>query len=60
MALPHDAMRQGALGLLDQEVRARLKISERRYYSVAPNGVVTVDTWRTRVPPVKKLSKSDL
>lgn len=60
-ALPTDVLRQGAYSLLDDKIRSRLKIPERLYYSPNFNtGAVVLDMKRTRVPPVKKLSKSDL
>lgn len=59
LALPTDFLRQSALGLLDAELRARLDISPRKYYTIV-DGAVYIDTKRERIPPVRKISKSDL
>lgn len=59
LALPTDFLRQQALALFDQELRARLDISPRKYYTIR-DGAVVIDTKRERVPPVRKISKSDL
>lgn len=58
-ALPTDTLRQHAFELLDLELRARLQISPRRYYFIE-SGVIRIDMLRDRVPPVHKISKSDL
>lgn len=58
--LASDALRQGAWSLVDAQIRARLKISERRYYTWNDAGDVKLDMSRERISPVKKLSKSDL
>lgn len=59
-ALKTDILRQGAFSVVDALIRERLKVSDRRYYTWNEVGDVTVDMKRDRVPPVKKLSKSDL
>lgn len=55
-----DAERQAGYARLDKKIRTRLSILARRYYSWhTQTGLVLIDMNRERVPPVKKISKSD-
>lgn len=58
-ALSTDSERQAAFRELDIKVRNRLNLPANRYYALSASGEVSIDTKRTRVVPVKKISKSD-